>query len=645
MAPVSLSSILLCTIPLLSTLLQTTSAAVVPGGFEIIGESGVSALLVSHSTPNTVYIVDKTEANELQVNGHAAWATEYDLRTNKIRPMDIRTNTFCAAGVVLGNGTLLNVGGNLAVTTNNTAIQPTAASQENIYGTVDGRRGIRLLDPCDDGNCEWSDRPARQMNSPRWYPTTELLEDGTSIIFGGSKDGGYINPDDNPTYEYFPNRGADIESALLKRTYPLNLYALAWLLPDARLFINSDYENVVFDHVQNQETILPNIPHAFRVYPASGAAWLSPLTSADNYTHQINFCGGLNRTKDDLTNSVWGPPAFNALRYAADDSCTSIRPLDETPKWTDFDSLPTGRVMVNAIILPDLTTLLINGAEFGTAGYGARGAAPWMNAGSSFADGPLLTPVIFDPKRPVGKQWSSEGLSASTIPRLYHSSAILLQDGSVFVAGSNPNADVVPLANKYGTEYRVEKFYPPYFSSSHRPEPVGLPDKLSYGGEPFVIELSKQDLFGDQKNVENIMVTFIRNGYTTHAINFSQRAIKLDFSYELLTNGGARLHVSQLPSPTIFPPGPALLHVVVDGIPSQGKFVMAGSGELGTQTVLPTTALPANSTKLVSPSVSFRAGPSTSGKAGSNSNSASTTKSNKAIIGAMGIMAFSAMLV
>ncbi len=82
------------------------------------------------------------------------------------------------------------------------------------------------------------------MNSARWYPTLEVLEDGTTIIMGGSIDGGYVNPQDNPTYEYFPRRGGDIKMAFLERTYPLNLYPLVWLLPDARLFVQADYEAI-----------------------------------------------------------------------------------------------------------------------------------------------------------------------------------------------------------------------------------------------------------------------------------------------------------------------------------------------------------------------------------------------------------------
>ncbi|KAK1831586.1 glyoxal oxidase [Podospora conica] len=547
------------------------------GKFTIIGNAGVGAMLTVQATPNTVFIVDKTEKNALQIAGHSAWATAYDLRTNTIRPMDIRTNTFCAAGVILGDGMILNAGGDIA----------SEYPMEGINHSIDGLRRLRTLRPCDDGSCEWNDNGELLMDSNRWYPTLEVLEDGSSVIIGGSLEGAYVNPKDNPTYEYFPRRGAERKMAFLERTYPLNLYPLTWLLPDGRLFVQADYKAINFDHVNNVEHELPDIPHSFRVYPASAAHWLTPLTADNNYTHTINFCGGVSLKKEELLGTRTDGPKLDVLKLPADKSCTAINPLDGNPVWTDFDPLPEGRVMGSTLILPDLTILVINGARYGTAGYGNRGNATWMTAGASYAESPTLTPVIYDPKRPKGKRWSSAGLSASTIPRMYHSTAILLSDGSVFVSGSNPNADVFPLEDRYGTEYRVERFYPPYLDGSRRPQPAGLPDSLSYGGEPFVVELSDEDLFGDAKNIDTIMVTFVRPGYSTHAINFGQRAIELKWSHKKLDGGGVRLMVQQLPSPTIFAPGPALLHVVVKGIPSEGKFVMAGNGRIGKQEVKP----------------------------------------------------------
>jgi hypothetical protein len=80
-------------------------------------------------------------------------------------------------------------------------------------------------------------------------------------------------------------------------------------------------------------------------------------------------------------------------------------------------------------------------------------------------------PVIYDPAAPLGSRFSRDGLIASTIPRIYHSTASLTPNGTIMLgafdilpffaalicmdstlAGSNPNADVSTI--KYATEYR-----------------------------------------------------------------------------------------------------------------------------------------------------------------------------------------------
>jgi hypothetical protein len=61
----------------------------------------------------------------------------------------------------------------------------------------------------------------------------------------------------------------------------------------------------------------------------------------------------------------------------------------------------------------------------GVAGYGNDSWA----IGQSFADRPILQPVVYNSSAPAGSQWSRDGLSASAIPRMYHSTATLLPDG------------------------------------------------------------------------------------------------------------------------------------------------------------------------------------------------------------------------
>ena len=89
--------------------------------------------------------------------------------------------------------------------------------------------------------------------------------------------------------------------------------------------------------------------------------------------------------------------------------------------------------------------------------------------------------------------------------------------GSVFVSGSNPHADVAVDNVKFPTEWRVEYFYPSYYNE-RRPEPNGILSTLSYGGDYFNVTLTKDDLFGDVKNVNKTKVIVLRTGFSTHTM-------------------------------------------------------------------------------------------------------------------------------
>jgi len=49
------------------------------------------------------------------------------------------------------------------------------------------------------------------------------------------------------------------------------------------------------------------------------------------------------------------------------------------------------------------------------------------------------------------------------------------------------------------------------------------------------------------------------------------------------------------PNPAMFPPGPAFIFVVVNGVPSIGVQVMIGSGQIGKQPLQDITSLPSMS--------------------------------------------------
>ncbi|KAJ6489515.1 glyoxal oxidase [Mycena vitilis] len=560
---------------------QPTSTGLV-GGFEIIGNSLVSAQQLFLGTPDKVFILDKVENNAASINGHPAWASEYAVGANTVRTMDAVTNTFCAGGNVLGNGTWINIGGNQAVT----YAGDQAASQNGggPYDDPDGGKSIRTLVPCDDGSCNWI--VGEQMTTRRWYPTVETLEDGTAIIIGGCNDGGYVNAanQDNPTYEFFPSTGAPINSPFLSATLPINLYPLTFLLPSGKLLMQANRATILLDPKTHKEYPLDDMPVAVRAYPASAGSAMLPLTPANNWTATVLFCGG---SDNDDWKTDWDIASFPAST-----SCVTITP-DTNKSYTTVDPLPEGRSMGNLVNLPDGRILCLNGAQTGTAGYGNESWAIDM----SYADNPILAPVIYDPNAAKGSRWSRDGLNSSTIPRMYHSTATILPDGSVLVAGSNPNSDLnIGPEIKYPTEYRVEKFYPSYYNE-RRPQPTGLLSMLGYGGDAFDVGLDADDLGGDAQNAANASVVIIRPGFSTHAMNMGQRFLQLDATYTAYAaNNTATLHVSQLPpNPAIFAPGPALLFVVVNGVPSVGVQIMVGSGVIGTQAVQAIADLPASS--------------------------------------------------
>jgi hypothetical protein len=457
-----------------------------------------------------------------------------------------------------------------------------------VDGDSDGRTAARQLVPGD--NSQWTDDHTLDLTTQRWYPSVETLEDGRLFIMGGSTDGAFVNNIDinNPTYEIWPPAAGETVqfSPLLNGTLPANQYPITHLLPSGEILINVNHNASILNYQTGAETTLAAVPHAVRTYPASASSAMLPLTPANNYSATVMYCGGTN-----LNDSQWQQAGLALINITADSSCITISP-GTSLDWQEEDYLPEGRVMGNAILLPDGTIFVVNGALRGVAGY-ADVTQPW-NDGDSLADSPAYTPVLFDQTRPAGQRWYRDGLKPSTIARMYHSGATLLPDGSVLIAGSNPHADFTPTTT-YPTEYRIEIFYPLYYNQ-RRPEPSGIPSNITYGGPSFDLQLSSDDLNGNAtSNIQNIKVVLVRTGFSTHALNFGMRNVELEYSYTLLTNGGATLHVAQAPpNAAVITPGPAWFFVVVNGVPSVGVQVMVGSGALGVQTMQAATTLPAS---------------------------------------------------
>ncbi|KZW01851.1 DUF1929-domain-containing protein, partial [Exidia glandulosa HHB12029] len=584
-----------------------------------------------------VYILDKAENNPTQINGHPAWGSVWDIPTMQATAVEITSNAFCAAGAILPNNSFVTFGGNKAVKPDNT--QTTGVSDWDdttnplsvapVYNDIDGRRAIRIVSPegcTGDVNtwgpdCQWFDDPSTlHLAKERWYATAESLGDGTVLLIGGMIFGGYINRfrlHDDPvtqhrqaenTLEFYPARADTATppvSQFLVNAGGLNTYAHAFLLKSGKMFMQANISTITLDTDTLEETPLPDMPEGIiRVYPASAGVAMLPLTPENNYNPTILFCGGTNA----FTDEEWGDyhsPHVNSWERRASADCRRITPEPEDGSAVEYvkdDDMIDPRTMGQFIIMPDGKLLMVNGGRNGTAGYTTDTptipSIAQMPFGMSLATEECLKPAIYDPSAPAGSRWTDEGLGESKIPRLYHSSAILLPDGSVMIAGSNPGADRVdPGVYPYPTTYDAEIFYPPYFANiSSRPvvdtAATPIPKTLTYGGAFFNLTLENK-YKSPNDAAERAKVVLLRSGFTTHGMNMGQRMMQLNSTYSVGDDGKVTLSVSPPPpNSNLLTPGPALFFVVVDGVPSVGTHVRVGNGVMGKQPTTAVVALP-----------------------------------------------------
>ncbi|KAK0788112.1 hypothetical protein LTR75_012715 [Friedmanniomyces endolithicus] len=507
-----------------------------PGSFRTVGQSGVPAMHAALLPNGRVVFLDKLS------NGQYAYSAEYDPESNTYTPLAYKTNAFCSGGSFLSNGTVLNVGGNAPLTW--------------LDDTVgNGFQGIRYLtrsssDASQDGE-NWNE-PGNQLNTARWYPTLQTMPDGSIFVASGSLNG--LNPtvlaNNNPTYEILSAEGVTlgqyITMQLLVKAQPYYMYPFIHLLPDGTLFVFVSKSSETFD-VANQKTTksFPDLPGDYRTYPNAGGSVMLPLSAQNNWTPEVMICGG---------------GAYQDITSPTDPSCGRIAPLVPNAAW-EMDAMPEGRGMVEAVLLPDGTVLWVNGAQKGAEGF-------------NLATDPAFEVLIYNPKATLGQRWTTG--ASSTIPRLYHSVALLLLDGTLMIAGSNPDQMpvVAPDVDPQGfhTEFAVEIYTPPYLSgdnANRRPTAITLSKlDIETGVSTFTIS------FTAPGNAQKVQVALYHGGFVTHAVHMSHRMLFLETQGWKAGATEQTITVAGPPNNNVAPPGPYVVYVVVDGVPGVGQFVM-----------------------------------------------------------------------
>ncbi|PIA57217.1 hypothetical protein AQUCO_00600149v1 [Aquilegia coerulea] len=498
---------------------------------------GITAMHMQLLNNDRVVIFDRTDFGESNItlpdgkcrndtfelvvkNDCTAHSVEYDVVSNSVRPLMVQTDVWCSSGVVAPDGHLIQTG-----------------------GFNDGERVVRTFQPC--GNCDWVERGLGLVNR-RWYATNHILPDGRAIVIGGRRQFNYeFIPNPLPQNLHFLFHCYAKQMIQMRRTISTLLFTLMWM--ETCLFTRTINNIVVRSY--------PPMPGGHpRNYPSTGSSVILPLNLGQpSLEAEILICGGAPRGSF---------AQVGAKKYIRGlDSCGRIKITDNSPSWI-METMPFARVMGDMILLPNGHVLIINGVGAGTAG--------WEDGRN-----PVLNPVLYRPNTPFGSRFEIQ--KPSTIPRVYHSTAILLRDGRILVGGSNPHIYYNFTGVLYPTELRLEAFSPTYLdslSSNIRPRIISPPPKvrLTYGQRSIV----RFSIPGAALVEIGISVTMVAPSFTTHSFAMNQRLLVLSRGKTTVVAGNPSTYqvlVTMPNSANLAPPGYYLLFVNHQDIPSEGMWV------------------------------------------------------------------------
>ena len=365
---------------------------------------------------------------------------------------------------------------------------------------------------------------SQRMQQGRWYASTIALGDGRVMAMSGLTETGGTST----TVEIFDlkNAGAGWNPPTGVPFSP-PLYPRISLLPNGTVFYSgqgsggSNPTASIFNPANGAWTTSAAITRD-RSY---GSSVLLPLLPPNYVPRVMNFGGG-------------NPAA----------STTEIIDLSAaSPSWTPGPNMSTGRIQMNAILLPNGNVL----AEGGSV----NNEAP---------DTPGKAADLYDPvtntMRPAG---------SAAYSRLYHSTALLLPDATVMSMGSNPGdrGSYLPA---------IEIYTPPYlFDSADRLITTGRPSITGIAPATAVLGYGSNFSVNFTSTSPIASAVLVRPGSVTHAFDMEQRVIGLcGASPQPACAAGSTLALTIPTNNNVAPPGYYMLFLIDSaGVPSKARFV------------------------------------------------------------------------
>ncbi len=446
---------------------------------------------------------------------------------------------FCGGHAFMHDGRLFAAGGNLGL----------------VAYPFKGLKYAYIFDPkIVDENSKWSylgypSPTPIPMQDGRWYPTVTLLSNGWLLVMSGFTV--------QPTLNRLPEIWNPDTQDWIQRTHPEAQMPFHTLYPAAHVVPRGELQGKVFypmpiatsglrqsyvfdpyfDGVPNGQYYWKTIAGESNIIRDDGCSVLLPIKPSPNNDAKVFIFGG---KKYDA--------AFGT--QVANNTAELINLGDEKPEWVPAPSLAFARNHANAVILPDGKVFITGGNQI------------------YLREGAVTSAELFDPEA-NGGLGSMKLLPPTSYTRMYHSTAILLPDATVWVGGGDTLSD-------QSSDY-IEIYKPGYLfdgpgNTVQRPQIIAISTSEIDYDRPFTI----------QTDVPIDMAILISLGATTHAFDQNQRAVLLTATQIGPINSVYHYEITAPEKPDIAPPGYYMLFVLrpksasttgTNRIPSIAKFL------------------------------------------------------------------------